>query len=53
MVLLPGNRRMHYAVYGEKGFIEVLDLGYNIPGDIPVMVSDGGEQAYGNRSLPR
>lgn len=44
MVLTPGNRRMHYAVYGEKGFIEVLDLGYNISGEIPISVSNGQDR---------
>ncbi len=39
MVLRAGHRRLHYTVYGEKGFIDVADLGYNIAGDICVRVS--------------
>ena len=38
MILRPGHRRMHYTIYGEKGFIDVADSGYNIPGNIPVRV---------------
>lgn len=42
MVLSPGNRKMNYSVYGEKGCLDVLDSSYNISGEMVLSITVNG-----------